>query len=253
MRTVAIIQARMGSSRLPGKVLADIGGAPMLARVIERAQAAATISAVVVATTTDPADDALLPVARAAGAQVYRGSTDDVLARYVGAARTHQAQVVVRLTADCPLLDPAVIDAVVEGLLTTPGCDYASNTHQRTFPRGLDVEAMHLATLERLAVIASLPAHREHVTAYLLDNSAEFAIAQLCADDDHTALRWTVDTALDLALVRRLYADAGAHPRLPYQALVAWLARHPSLAAFNAEVPQRSWRHAAVEERRRNG
>lgn len=253
MRTVAIIQARMGSSRLPGKVLAELAGAPMLARVIERARAAATISAVVVATTTASADDALVPVARAAGAQVYRGSTDDVLARYLGAAHAHQAQVVVRLTADCPLLDPAVIDHVVEALLTTPGCDYASNTHTRTFPRGLDVEAMPLATLERLAVIATAPAHREHVTAYVLDNSAEFTIAQLCADGDHSALRWTVDTELDLALVRRLYADAGVHPRLPYQALVAWLAQHPSLAALNADVPQRSWRHAATEEGRRHG
>ena len=108
----------------------------------------------VVATTTLAEDDALVPVATAAGAQVFRGSAADVLARYLGAANASHAQVVVRLTADCPLLDPAVIDAVVEGLLTSPGCDYASNTHTRTFPRGLDVEAMPMATLERLAVIA---------------------------------------------------------------------------------------------------
>jgi spore coat polysaccharide biosynthesis protein SpsF len=250
VKTVAIVQARMGSSRLPGKVLADLGGAPMLARVIERARAAATISAVVVATTTDPADDALVPVAVAAGAAVYRGSTDDVLARYLGAARATAADVVVRLTADCPLLDPAVIDAVVEGLLTTPGCAYASNTHQRTFPRGLDVEAMLTSTLARLDELATSPAHREHVTAYLLDHPAAFTVMQLHADADHASLRWTVDTERDLAVVRRLYVDAGAHPRMPYQALVAWLARHPHLATANADVPQRSWRHAAAEERR---
>lgn len=253
MRTVAIIQARMGSSRLPGKVLADLAGAPMLARVIARAQAAATVSSVMVATTDQAADDPLVAVAHAAGAQVFRGATDDVLARYLGAARANHAQVVVRLTADCPLLDPAVIDCVVEGLLTMPGCDYASNTHQRTFPRGLDVEAMTMATLERLALVAASPAHREHVTAYVLDNSAEFSILQICAEHDASHLRWTVDTELDLALVRRLYVDARVDTAMPYQALVDWVATRPSLATINADVPQRSWQHAASQERRRHG
>lgn len=253
MRVIAIVQARMGSSRLPGKVLAELGGAPMLTQVVARVRAAATVSAVVIATTERPEDDALVEVAEAAGAQVFRGSTDDVLARYVGAARAHHAQVVIRLTADCPLLDPAVIDAVVEGLLTTPGCDYASNTHHRTYPRGLDVEAMYAPTLERLHQLAVSPAHREHVTAYLLDHPDGFVIQQLVADRDDSHLRWTVDTELDLALVRRLYAEARVHPSMPYRALVEWVAAHPGLATANAEVPQRSWRHAAVEELRRHG
>lgn len=243
MTTVAIIQARLGSERLPGKVLAPIAGRSMLAWVVARAQAAATVDQVVVATTTAAEDDAVEVAARAAGAGVFRGERADVLGRYLGAARTVAADRVVRLTADCPLLDPAVIDAVVEALATTPGCDYASNTVARTYPRGLDVEAMPLTTLVRLDAVARAPAHREHVTAYLTDNPAGFARLSVCAAVDHSDLRWTVDTEVDLALVRAIYAGVAPTPATPYLRIVDWLRARPELSGINAGVNQRSWRH----------
>ena len=177
MRTVAIIQARMGSSRLPGKVLMPIGRRSMLAEVVAAAAAARSIDQVVVATTDEPLDEQVAGEAAAAGAGVFRGDTHDVLRRYLGAARAFHADVVVRVTADCPLLDPEVIDAVVGALLDGEPADYVSNTHVRSFPRGLDVEAMHRDVLARLARLARSPAAREHVTAHLMEMPRRFSIS----------------------------------------------------------------------------
>ena len=151
MNIVAIIQARMGSTRLPGKAMLDICGEPMLARVMVRSQRAKTLSRVVVATTTEPADDVLCDLCAARGWPYYRGSQDDVLDRYYQTARQHQAEVVVRITSDCPVIDPEVIDLTVnEFLRLQPDCDYVSNSEPpRPFPRGLDVEAFHFRVLEQ--------------------------------------------------------------------------------------------------------
>src|SRR5262245_50398510 len=145
MRVVAIIQARMGSTRLLGKVLTELGGATMLAQVVRRVREAGRITETVVATTTGADDDAVVREAGRLGAGVHRGSPTDVLSRFVGASRSYRADVIVRVTADCPLLDGGVIDRVVNML--EPTIDYASNTCDRTFPRGLDVEALHRDTL----------------------------------------------------------------------------------------------------------
>ena len=239
-RTVAIIQARMGSSRLPGKVLADIGGATMLAQVVRRLREANRVDEIMVATSVMLDDDAVADEAARLGAGVHRGSENDVLGRYLGAAREFRAEAILRITADCPLLDPGVVDLVIEAL--TDEVDYASNTHDRRFPRGLDAEALHRDTLERIGRLGCSPAAREHVTAFVMEQPALFRIVQVAAEVDDSDLRWTVDTADDLAMVRGLYdalgLDAAARP---YRDVVAAVRARPELAAGNAHVRQKPW------------
>jgi spore coat polysaccharide biosynthesis protein SpsF len=245
MRVVAIIQARMGSSRLPGKVLTDLGGAPMLTHVVRRLAAARSVSEVVVATTTATADDAVAAAARKLGVGVHRGSETDVLARFLGAAREAAAEAIVRVTADCPLLDAEVVDQVIQAL--TRDVDYASNTHERTFPRGLDVEAVHRDVLERLGRLGTSPAAREHVTAFIMEHPQLFQIAQVRADTDDSDLRWTVDTPDDLAAVRLLYHELDlAIIARPYLEVVEAVRARPELATANAHVSQKPWQVSHV-------
>jgi spore coat polysaccharide biosynthesis protein SpsF len=205
VKTVAIVQARTTSTRLPGKVLSDIEGLPMLAHVLRRARASG-VDDVVVASTMNAADDPVVEIARSEGARWFRGDEYDVLARYAGAARDAGAEVVVRITADCPLLDPEVLDRVVEGL--DADADYASNVLDRTFPVGLDVEAMRRETLDRIDVLARSPQAREHVTWFLREERPELFVRRSIVDDaNNSDLRFTVDTDEDLEVVRRLYRE----------------------------------------------
>jgi spore coat polysaccharide biosynthesis protein SpsF len=239
-RAVAIIQARMGSSRLPGKVLADVGGATMLAQVVRRLREATRVDEIVVATSLVLDDDAVADEAARLGAGVHRGSENDVLGRYLGAAREFRAEAILRITADCPLLDPGVVDLVIEAL--TDEVDYASNTHDRSFPRGLDSEALHRDTLERIARLGTSRAAREHVTAFVMEQPALFRIVQVAAEVDDSDLRWTVDTADDLAMVRGLYEALGLDRAVrPYREVVAAVRERPELAAGNAHVRQKPW------------
>jgi spore coat polysaccharide biosynthesis protein SpsF len=245
MRTIAIVQARLGSSRLPGKVIADLAGDTMLARVVGRLRQARTIDDIVIATTTSPGDDRLVCEAERLGVGVYRGSEQDVLGRYLEAARAWHAGVVVRVTSDCPLLDPWVVDEVVRALRLST-CDYASNTHTRTFPRGLDVEAMYLETLERIGRHATSAAAHEHVTSYLMEQPGRFSVRQVVAEDDDSDLRWTVDTDEDLELVRALYAELDlGRTIVPYLDVVDVVRERPQLAAINAHIAQKAWQHVA--------
>lgn len=253
-RVCAIVQARMGSERLPGKVLAPIGRASMLAHVVERAAASPRVDQVIVATGDRRDDDAIADACAAQGVACWRGSPHDVLARYRGAADAHDADVVVRLTADCPLLDPAVITQVIDALVDARNpCDYASNVGVRTFPRGLDAEALWRDTLHRLDRLARAPAVREHVTALVHQRPDWFVCASVEAALDASDLRLTVDTAADLELVRRIEARLLPTPATPYTEIVALLRREPSLAAINAAVEQRSWHHADRRAEVRHG
>jgi spore coat polysaccharide biosynthesis protein SpsF len=244
-RTVAIIQARMGSTRLPGKVLAELGGTTMLAQVVRRLRDAARVDDVVIATSLGSDDDDVAAAAIRLGTGLHRGSADDVLARYLGAAREFRADVVLRITSDCPLLDPGVVDRVIEAL--GDDVDYASNTHDRSFPRGLDSEALHRDTLERIARLGTSPAAREHVTAFVMEQPALFRIAQVAAACDDSDLRWTVDTADDLAMVRGLYKalDLAAAVR-PYRDVVAAVRARPELTEVNAHIRQKPWQVSDV-------
>ena len=203
---VAILQARMSSTRLPGKVMKSVAGRPMLERQMERLRRCSTLDRLIVATSDDPSDDPLFQFLETIGVETFRGSLHDVLGRYVGAAQALDVDgPVVRLTADCPLADPEVVDACVR-LQAELGVDYASNAQRRTSPRGLDVECFALDALLAAGREATDPYDREHVTPFLYRNPARFSQGDLTQDRDESALRWTVDTPEDFAFVERVYA-----------------------------------------------
>jgi len=238
LKVVAIVQARMGSTRLPGKVLGDIQGHPMLSRVIERTRSAQTLDDVLVATTTDPADDPIVALCREHAMPYFRGSELDVLDRYYQAALAHNAAVIVRITSDCPLIDPQVVDKVVSAFLAAK-CDYASNCVLRTYPRGLDTEVIGFRALERAWREARQPYERSHVTPYLYQTPGRFNILSVTGDEDYSAQRWTVDTPEDMKLVRAIYARMRGRNFL-WKDVIKLLEREPELAKINRSVAQKA-------------
>jgi spore coat polysaccharide biosynthesis protein SpsF len=233
MNTIAVLQARMRSTRLPGKVMADLSGKPLLARVVERAQAIRGVDRVVVATTVAEHDRPLIGLAEQCGAMGFAGSEDDVLDRYYQAACASDASIIVRHTADCPLLDPTVSARVLERF-RQGDVDYACNTNPPTFPDGLDAEVFSFETLERAWREARLPSEREHVTPYIWKNPDRFRLANVANDVDLSALRWTVDEPQDLEFARTVYARLG-QGQSPFgmAEVLALLERAPELRDLN--------------------
>jgi len=237
MRTVAVIQARAGSTRLPGKVLEDLAGHPVLEWVVRAARAARGLDDVIVATSTLPGDDAVADLAASLGAPVVRGSEDDVLSRYVAALDAHPADAVVRLTADCPLLDPSLIDAVVAAWKAAPSHDYVATVLVRSLPRGMDVELVTAAALR--SVDRTAVGHdRVHVTSGVYADPDTYALLGLCVSPDSHDLRVTLDTAEDLALLRALTAELPDRPPT-WREVVSLLRSRPDLVAINAAVEQK--------------
>jgi spore coat polysaccharide biosynthesis protein SpsF len=207
MRKVIIVQARMASTRLPGKVMRDIAGQPMLAQQLCRLKRCSLADDIVVATTSNAMDDPIVMLARREHVGCFRGSEEDVLARYAGAARAAQAEVVVRITADCPLIDPEVTDRVISELIQhARDCDYASNVLNRTYPRGLDCESFFSDTLFRVDRIAKTKVAREHVTSFIRNERPDLFLCRSVEDShDNSDLRWTVDTQQDFDFVKQVY------------------------------------------------
>ncbi len=230
---VAILQARMSSSRLPGKVMAPILGRPMIGWQIERIRRCRTIDRLVLATSTDPSDDGLVAYATALGVDVVRGSLEDVLARFSAAMQRFPARHYVRLTGDCPLLDPEIIDRTVSLHLTSPA-DYTSNSHEPTFPDGLDVEVMTAAALRRAAIEAQASSEREHVTLYIRQRPELFSLQSVKNDEDLSDYRLTVDTAADLFVVTEIFRVLS--PRGPFGLadVMRYLKRNTALRALNS-------------------
>jgi spore coat polysaccharide biosynthesis protein SpsF len=248
VKVVAIIQARMGSTRLPGKVLRILGGSTVLAHVVCRVQAVPGIHESVVATTQLPRDDAVVAEALRFGASVFRGSEEDVLSRYCRAAERAQANVVVRATSDCPLLDSDVLAAMLTRFQELhrgrAPVDYLSNTLARTYPRGLDVEIFSFAALTRADREARGPAEREHVTPFIYRHPELFRVAQFRGEMDLSAHRWTLDTEEDWTLLEGIFRRADIHSgRLQTAEVLKILARDPVLAAANAAVMQKAVGH----------
>jgi spore coat polysaccharide biosynthesis protein SpsF len=237
-RTVAVIQARMGSTRLAGKVLLPLLGSPILEHVVDRTGRATAVDSVVVATTTLPEDDVIGDLAVRRGWALTRGSATDLVDRYVQAAREHRAEVVVRITSDCPLIDPDLVDATIAAF-DEASADYASNTLEpRTYPRGLDVEVVDRAALETAWREDRDPAWREHATLYLYRHPERFRLQRVAADGDWSGHRWTVDTPEDYDLVRRIYEAFGTNTFGWLEAL-AVVEAHPDWTALNASVAQK--------------
>jgi spore coat polysaccharide biosynthesis protein SpsF len=237
MRINAVIQARVGSTRLPAKVVADLGGHPVLEWVVRAAEAARQIDKVIVATSTSPGDDVVVELAESLGVPVVRGSQDDVLSRYIVALDSHPADAVVRLTADCPLLDPTVIDAVAGAWTAAPSHDYVSTILVRCLPRGMDVELVTAKALR--AIDRTAQGHdRVHVTSGLYSDPMAYRLLGLCVLPPATDLRVTLDTAEDLALLRALVAELPDAPQA-WRDVVAVLRARPDLVAINAQVAQK--------------
>ncbi len=271
MTTLAIIQARMASSRLPGKVLKPIADRPMLGWVVARAHRARLLDGVVVATTTDASDDAVAAWCAREGIPCYRGHPLDVLDRYYQAAMAYDADVVVRLTADCPFLDADLLDDLL-ARFAEAGADFAANRLPepwgRSFPIGLDAEVFTLPALQRAWEEATAPHQREHVTPYFYDDvpvealhfrahaprwretitPRGFRIALLHAAEDWGSLRWTVDTPEDLALAQAIAAALGAET-FGWEDIRRLLENRPELAQINAHVRHKT--HRDVDDRLR--
>ncbi|MBV9994987.1 MAG: NTP transferase domain-containing protein [Caulobacteraceae bacterium] len=229
---LAILQVRTGSSRLPGKALLPLAGAPMILRQIERVRRARRIDRLVVATSDAPADNVLARLVAQASVDVHRGPLDDVLGRFVGALEAFgPAAHVVRLTGDCPLADPALIDAVIDHVVSA-GADYGSNTpERRTYPKGLDVEVMTAEALRRAAARARTPEEREHVTWALHRRRDLYAQAFLSQAADEGEVRWTVDFPEDYAFAAAVYeALYPADPAFSSDDVRAFVRAQPDLA-----------------------
>lgn len=239
MRVVAIIQARMGSTRLPGKVLKDLAGATVLERVVSRVRRCRLVSDVVVATSAEPADEVILNECKRLGTEPFRGSEQDVLDRYYRAAQQAGAEVVVRITSDCPLIDPEVSDKTIQKFLVERP-DYASNALERTYPRGLDTEVMTFAALECAWTEARQAYQREHVTPFLYQHPERFKILSVKGDHDYSQYRWTLDTPEDLEFLRAVYARSIDHQDLSWRDVLNIVQREPELAEMNRHVVQKT-------------
>ncbi len=235
---VGIIQARTGSSRLPKKTLADLAGAPFLARVVERMRHCETLDALVLATTTEPSDDPLAELAASLGVAVYRGAVDDVLDRFYHAARMVEAALIVRITADDPFKDPAVTDHAVRLWLERPAeLDYVSNTLKPTYPEGLDIEVFTRQALARAWREATLPSEREHVTPYIWKHPDRFCVLNFEHERDLSHLRWTVDYPADLTFARAVYARLYRPGEVfLMEDILRLLEAEPELARLNAGI-----------------
>ena len=239
MRIVAIIQARMGSTRFPGKVLKNIDGQTMLARVVNRAHRATLIDELVVATTLKSSDEAIVAESRKVNASVFRGNEEDVLDRYYQAAVTYNAENIVRITSDCPLIDPEEIDKVVREFLNQKP-DYASNCLERTYPRGLDTEVMTIEALARAWKEAREPYQRAHVTPYIYQNPSLFRLCSVKADANYSTHRWTVDTPEDLTFIRVIYQRLDQGVEFGWEDVMRVLDKEPQLMELNKDIHQKA-------------
>jgi len=242
-RRVIITQARMTSTRLPGKVLREVLGKSLLEFHLERLRRVRRADEVVVATTTNATDDPIVDLCDRLHVSHFRGSEHDVLARFYGAAMEYSAAVIVRVTADCPLIDPAVVDRVIAEFAGKPcSVDYASNTIERTYPRGLDCEVFSFSALETAHVEAVAGPDREHVTPFLYHQPDRFRVKSVRAGRDYSRYRWTVDTAEDFALVTcilgRLYPEK---ENFTFEDCLELVESHPSLSEINANIAQKAY------------
>jgi len=240
-KVIAVIQARTGSSRLPGKVLSEISEKPMLWHVVDRLKHANTLDSIIIATTDKQKDDCLADFCGRHGILVSRGSEEDVLDRYYKAAKEYRAEVVVRITGDCPLVDPEIVDNVVSSYLkNSNNLAGASNTIERTYPRGLDAEAVSFLALQETWKNAREPYQREHVTTYIYEHPKVYKMLSVKHDENLSYLRWTVDEEADLRFVREIYERLYKKNSIFLtNNVLEVLKKEPSLAKINKNVKQK--------------
>jgi spore coat polysaccharide biosynthesis protein SpsF (cytidylyltransferase family) len=246
MNVVAIIQGRMGSSRLPGKVMAEIAGKPMLFHVVNRVRRARKVTLVAVATSTHASDDAIADFCVKESIPFFRGSEQDVLDRFYRTAKHFQADIIVRLTADCPLHDPDVIDCTID-LLQQGDADFVSGGMKTTYPDGLDAAAFYMTVLEEAWLQANLTSEREHVTPYIHNHPEKFRVKTIRHSVDLSHLRWTVDEPRDLEFVKTVYAYMGEVP-FGMNDVLELIERHPELKRINTGINRNEGYLLSLEE-----
>ncbi|MFU0781508.1 MAG: 3-deoxy-manno-octulosonate cytidylyltransferase [Thermoanaerobacterium thermosaccharolyticum] len=243
MKKVAIIQARMGSTRLPGKVMKIIMDKPVIGHVVNRVKASKEIDDIIIATTTKKEDDIIVEEAKKLNVKYFRGSEEDVLSRYYYAAKENNADIVIRITSDCPLIDPQIIDKIIKTFIETSKkekIDYLSNTIERTYPRGLDVEVFNFETLEKAFKEADRPYQREHVTPYIYENHEIFKIKQIKNNIDYSNYRWTLDTIEDFKVIETIYENLYKENELFYmEDIIKFQKEHPEIAKINENIKQK--------------
>ncbi|SFJ77579.1 spore coat polysaccharide biosynthesis protein SpsF [Halobacillus dabanensis] len=241
MKVTAVVQARMGSTRLPGKVLRQVNGKPLLEYQIERMKRSERIDQLVVSTSRRSLDDPIIELCQRLKVDTFRGSEKDVLGRFYETCAYYKADAVVRLTADCPLIDPAVIDKIIHYFLKKyPRYMYVSNTRKRSYPRGLDTEVFTYEALKDAYMNANSPHDLEHVTPFIMKRIGDASIAQVLHDSDESHHRWTVDTPEDFQFVskvlERLYPT---NPTFTFQDILEVLRKNPDWQEINRQVKQK--------------
>ncbi|WP_434303281.1 cytidylyltransferase domain-containing protein [Clostridium botulinum] len=241
-KIIVIVQARMGSTRLQGKVLKKICGKTVLEHDIDRLRRIKNIDKIIIATTTLEKDNVIIKECERLRVKYFRGSEEDVLSRYYYAAKENNADVVVRVTSDCPLIDPQVSENIIEFYLDNKDkYDYVSNTIDRTYPRGLDTEVFSFESLEKAFKESKLQRDREHVTPYIWDNPQIFKLAQYKNDKDYSNLRWTLDTEEDFILIKEIYKELynGEHA-FYFEDILKLVKQRSELLEINKNVKQKS-------------
>lgn len=241
MEVVAIVQARLGSKRLPAKVLKEILGQPMIWHVVKRLRYSQLINKIVVATSNNPQDNPLAAFCKTKNIDFYRGDEDDVLDRYYQAAKLYKAEVIVRITADCPLIDQTVVDKVIGAYINNPApYSGASNVIRRTYPRGLDTEVFTFKVLEKIWHEATEKYQREHVTAFIYEHPEVFKLLSIEYGKDISGMRWTVDEEADLRFVQEIYRRL-YHDDNPFllDDILRILEHEPDLQGINKNVKQK--------------
>lgn len=253
MKLLVVVQARTSSTRLPGKVLLPLAGKPLLVRMLERVRAARTAFDLCVATTSETSDDPVARLAEQAGVRCVRGHPTDLLDRHMQAARSTDADAIAKIPSDCPLIDPAVIDRVLEAFLEAPDNDYVSNLHPATWPDGYDVEVMSRAALETAHREATRPHEREHTTPFLWDRPERFRLRNVVWDRDlQMTHRLTIDYPDDYELIRRVFEALYRDDRPPFGLgeILAYLDAHPDVFRLNQRYAGVNWyRHHLAELR----
>ncbi|HEV8052354.1 MAG TPA: glycosyltransferase family protein [Parachlamydiaceae bacterium] len=240
-RVVIILQARMGSTRLPGKPLKKVLNRPLLSFQVERLRRAQLVDEIIIATTTEPQDDLIVQFCKDEKIAYYRGSALDVLDRYRQAAKNAHADIVVRVTGDCPLIDPEEVDKVIKFYLDhLPEYDYVSNSLERTYPRGLDTEIFSMAMLEEASKEAKLPSEREHVTLYFYTHPESYSLKNVAHSKDLSNYRWTVDTTEDFELITKILETLyPSNPDFKMDDILHLLDKHPEWNLINAHIKQK--------------
>lgn len=246
---LTIIQARSSSSRLPNKVIRQLLGKPMLFRQIERIQRAQLVERIVVATSLDSSDDLLFRLCKDHAIDCWRGNLNDVLDRFYHAAKIFKADHIVRLTGDCPLVDPELIDKVISEHLRF-GCDYTSNILDISYPDGLDVEVFKFSALEKAWIQASSGSEREHVTPFIYDNPDKFTLHSVKSTEDLSCLRLTVDNLEDFNLVEKIYMALYFHnPAFSTSDILSLIKAMPELRKINSHITRNEgYKKSLVEE-----